>query len=241
MNFILQDPGGRYQRRAAAARRRFFLLAAAIGLCCFVSYRLGAAGTQSGEAAYKEQAGKLQGEKDTLEQKLTSLRSDVQSAQVRYQQLQAQYKQDVPSGTLKQLTDAVRQQLDDGIKPERLLYVIQSVHPPRGCTDPVTKRFVMRTPVYKGPHGSVSFGQGAVTVTGEGAPSVNQSGREDAWYDPGKPVSITFTGADGKKAERHGLLPIEYSVVVGKKEYRFTVAAGERSFIRVTSDSCDAP
>ncbi|MDE2337176.1 MAG: hypothetical protein KGL10_07680, partial [Alphaproteobacteria bacterium] len=92
MNFILQDPGGRYQRRAAVARRRFFLLAAAIGLCCFVSYRLGAADTRSGEEAYKEQAGKLQGEKDTLEQKLTSLRSDVQSAQVRYQQLQAQYK-----------------------------------------------------------------------------------------------------------------------------------------------------
>ncbi len=241
MNFILQDPGGRYQRRAAAARRRFFLLVAVIGFACFLSYRTGANNVRSSEAAYKEQAGKLQADKDTLEQQITSLRSDMQSAQVRYQQLSAQYKKDVPSGSFKQLTDAVKQQLDDGIKPARLLYVIQSVHPPRGCTDPVTRRFVMKTPVYKGPHGSVSFGHGAVIVTGSGAPSVSLSGREEAWYDPGKPVTITFRTSYGKQAVRQGLLPIEYSVVVGKKEYRFTVAAGERSFIRVTSDSCDAP
>ena len=241
MNFILQDPGGRYQRRAAAARRRFILLVCLVGFFCFIAYRMGAANMRDEEAAYKQQAAALQAQKDDLEQKITALRSTVQSTQVRYQQLQAQYQQDVPSGVFKQMTDAVKQQLDDGIKPERLLYVIQSVHPPRGCTHPVTKRFVMQTPVYKGPHGNVSFGKGAVTITGEGVPSVNPSGREDAWYDPGKPVTVTFTAAGGKSATRHGLLPIEYSVVVGKKEYRFTVAAGERSFIRVTSDSCDAP
>jgi hypothetical protein len=95
--------------------------------------------------------------------------------------------------------------------------------------------------VYNGPQGAVSFGNGVVTVAGEGAASVNPTGKAEAWYDPGKPVKITFTEIGGKQTVKEGLLPIQHSLVVGNKEYRFTVAAGERSFISVTSDSCDYP
>ena len=45
----------------------------------------------------------------------------------------------------------------------------------------------------------------------------------------------------GKQTVKESLLPIQQSLVVGNKEYRFTVAAGERSFMSVTSDSCDYP
>ncbi len=240
MSFISHDPGGRYRRRTAETRRRVFLFVAVVGSACALSYHWGAENVRSGETAYKEQAEKLQGEKDSLEQTITSLRSDVQSTDVRYQQLEAKYQQDAPSGTFKQLTDVVKKQLNEGIQPQRLLSVIQSVRPPKNCTESVTKRFVMQTPVYKGPHGNVTFGNGAITVTGEGEPAVSQSGSEEAWYDPGKPVSISFIQTGGKETVKKGLLPIEHSIVIANKEYRFTVAAGERSFISVTSDSCDA-
>ena len=240
MGFISQDPGGRYRRRAAETRRRVFTFILVVGTLCGFAYWLGGENVRSGEAAYKQQAQKLQGERDSLEQTITSLRSDVQSTQVRYEQLQAKYEQDAPTGTFKQLTDIVKKQLDDGIKPERLLSVIQSVRPPKNCTTPATKRFVMQTPVYKGPHGNVTFGNGVITVTGEGEPAVSQSGSAEAWYDPGKPVSISFMQTGGKNVVKKGLLPIEYSTVIAGKEYRCTVAAGERSFISVTSDSCDA-
>src|SRR5690606_4668415 len=107
--------------------------------------------------------------------------------------------------------------------------------------EPQAKRFVVKTPVYSGPHGTVSFGNGAITVTGEGEPAVSAAGEAEAWYDPGKPVKITFIEIGGKQTVKEGLLPIQHSMVLGNKEYRFTVAAGERSFISVTSDSCDYP
>lgn len=235
-----QDPGGRYKRRAAEARKRVVSFIIIVGTLCGIAYWWGGENVRSGETAYKQQAQKLQGEKGELEQTITSLRSDVQSTQVRYEQLEAKYQQDAPTGTFKQLTDIVKKQLDSGIKPERLLSVIQSVRPPKNCTPPATKRFVMQTPVYKGPHGNVTFGNGIITISGEGEPAVSQTGSAEAWYDPGKPVSISFVQTGGREIVKKGLLPIEYSTVIATKEYRFTVAAGERSFISVTSDSCDA-
>ena len=240
MSFMSQDPGGRYRRRAEEARRRAVLFILVIGTLCGIAYWWGVENVRSGETAYKQQAQKLQEERGALEATITSLRSDLQSTQVRYQQLEAKYQQDAPTGTFKQLTDIVKKQLDSGIKPERLVSVIQSVRPPKNCTTPVTKRFVMQTQVYKGPHGNVTFGNGIITVTGEGEPAVSQSGSAEAWYDPGKPVSISFVQTGGKETVKKGLLPIEHSMMIANKEYRFTVAAGERSFISVTSDTCDA-
>jgi hypothetical protein len=240
MGFISQDPGGRYRRRAAESRRRAFFAMTVLALTATLSYRWGVSNVRSGETAYKAQAEKLQAEKDAIQQTITSLRSEAESANVRYQQLEERYQQEVPTGAYKQVADAVKKRLDAGIQPQRLLALVQSVRPPKNCTPPVTKRFVMQTPVYKGPHGNVSFGNGAVTVAGQGEPAVGRSGSVEAWYDPGKPVTITFTQTGGKETVKKGLLPIEYATVVGNTEYRFTVAAGERSFISVTSDSCDA-
>lgn len=240
MSFISQDPGGRYRRRAAETRRRVIMFIIVVGTLCGVSYWWGAENTRSSEVAYKQQALKLQTEKEDMEKTITSLRSDVQSTQVRYQQMEARYEEEVPTGDFKILADILRKQLKAGIKLERLQSVIQSVRPPKNCSEPATKRFVMQTPVYKGPHGNVTFGNGAITVTGQGEPAVSQSGNAEAWYDPGKPVTITFTLTGGKETVKKGLLPIQYSVVIANKEYRFNVAAGERSFISVTSDSCDA-
>jgi cell division protein FtsB len=240
MSFMFQDSGGRYRRRTAEARRRFIMLLLITGIISGVSYWWGAENVRSSEAAYKQQAMKLQREREGLEQTITALRSEVQSSQIRFQQMEARYAEDVPSGELAQLTDLLRKQLKAGIKPQRLAFVVESARPPKNCSEPVTKRFVMQTPVYSGPHGSVSFGNGVVTVTGQGEPAVSAAGSAEAWYDPGKPVTIKFTQIGGKETVKTGLLPLQHSMAVGNKEYRFTIAAGERSFIKVTSDSCDS-
>ena len=54
-------------------------------------------------------------------------------------------------------------------------------------------------------------------------------------------MKIIFTEIGGKQTFKQGLLPIQNSMVIGNKEYRFTIAAGERSFMSVTGDSCDYP
>jgi len=241
MNFMMYESGSRSRRREKERRRAImFIILIVIGLCA-LSYWWGGERVRTGEAAYQQQAMALKEERAGLEQTITSLRSEVQSTAVRYQQLEQKYQAEVPQGEFKQLTDLVKKQLDAGIKAERLSFVIESARPPKNCTEPQLKRFVVKTPVYGGPQGAVSFGNGVVTVAGDGSPSINSSGQPEAWYDPGKPVKVTFTEIGGKQTVKESLLPIQHSLVIGNKEYRFTVAAGERSFMSVTSDTCDYP
>lgn len=238
---MIYDAGGRYKRRSSERRQAFFVSAFILLVIIGVAYWWGGENVRSSEVAYKQQAIKLQDERAGLEETITSLRSEVQSTNVRYQQLEARYLAEVPQGEFKELTDLVKKRLDAGIKPERLSFLINAARPPKNCTEAVVKRFVVKTPVYNGPHGAVSFGNGVVTVTGEGAAAVGPTGQPEAWYDPGKPTKIIFGEIGGKQTIKEGLLPIQHSLVVGAKEYRFTVAAGDRSFISVTSDSCDYP
>jgi len=236
-----QGFGGRYQRRAAEGRRRFFIFIMLLAALCIISYHWGAENVRSSEAAYKQQADKLQSERAALDQTITTLRADAQSADLRYQQLQEKYNEEVPTGDLKILTDILRKQLAAGIRADRLTYLIDSARPPRNCSPPTTKRFVMGTSVYSGPHGNVAFANGAITVTGQGESAVGAANKQEAWYDPGKPVTITFQTTGGKDTVKTGLLPIQHSIILAAKEWRLTVAAGERSFITVTADSCDYP
>lgn len=238
---MIYDSGGRYKRRSNERRQKFFVGCFFLAVLIGVAYWWGGENVRSSEVAYKQQAIKLQEERAGLEEVITSLRSDVQSTNVRYQQMEARYLEEVPQGEFRQLTDLVKKRLDAGIKPERLAFLINAARPPKNCSEATVKRFVVKTPVYNGPHGSVSFGNGVVTVMGEGAAAVSPTGQGEAWYDPGKPVKIVFGEIGGKQTIKEGLLPIQHSLVVGAKEYRFTVAAGERSFISVTSDNCDYP
>lgn len=232
---------GGYRKQAAERRRKATALFVVVLTLCGLSYWWGGEVVRSSEAAYKQQADKLKTERAQLEQTITDLRSQVQSAEIRYQQMEAKYNAEVPQGEFRRLVEIVKKQLDSGIKPERLEFVIDAARPPRNCTEPLVKRFVVKTPVYSGPHGAVAFGNGAITVSGEGQSAVGATGNPEAWYDPGKPVKVIFTEIGGKQTVKEGLLPIQHSMVAGSREHRFTVAAGERSFISVTSDSCDYP
>jgi hypothetical protein len=233
--------GGRNRRKKGEQWRNIVLIVAGLVLLSGLFYFLGGENVRSTDAAYKQQALKLQEEHDSLEQTIISLRRDVKATQMRYQKMEERLKNEVPDGDLKMLVDVLRRQLNAGIKAERLASLLEATLPPKNCTQSQMKRFVVKTPVYSGPHGSVAFGNGAIVVSGEGESATGASGAQEAWYDPGKPVKLIFSMVGGKEVVKEGLLPIQYSTVVSGREYRFTVAAGERSFISVTSDNCDYP
>ena len=131
MNFISFDNGGRYKRRAAEMRWKFFASVLIISIVAGMSIWWGGENVRSSEVAYKQQALQLQAERAGLEETITGLRSDIQSTQVRYQQLEQKYQAEVPQGEFKRLTDLVKKQLDAGIKPERMAFVIEAARPPR--------------------------------------------------------------------------------------------------------------
>jgi hypothetical protein len=185
---------------------------------------------------------RLETENSKLQNETIKLRAETQTATSRYEELQQQVAKDLPGGgPVRDLIDLIRQQLGDGMSPERLAFVLRSARPPRNCTEAEAKRFIVRTPAYSGSNSTVSFGEGAVVISGSGQSSLNLSGTAEAWFDSSQAVNVTFKTADGKSEEKIGLLPIEYSVIAKGREYRFTLTEGEKSFIKVTFDSCDYP
>ncbi len=236
----MYDPSSRYRRRANERKRKTMTLIVFLIIFAAFFYWLGGQVVRSSEAAYKQQAMKLKDEKKSLEDNLTELDGNLQTLKMEYEKLENQYQAEVPTGDLKELADLARKQLDDGIAKDRLEFVIRSARPPRNCSSPETKRFVARTPYYNGPDSFVLFVNKSLTITAMGEAAMT-NGQHEAWYDPGKPVKVKFTRLGGKDVEKEGLLPMHYSMVVGDKEHRFTIAKGNRSFIEVTSDSCDYP
>src|SRR3546814_9216478 len=89
---------------------------------------------------------------------------------------------------------------------------------PRSCDgEPDTKRFIVSTELQSGgANDAVSFGERAITVTAVGAAARNANGNLEAWYDPQKPVTVTFTQLGGKTIQADGMLPLHHSVEIGR-------------------------
>ena len=139
----MYDPGRRYRRRAAENKRKMIFLMVFLTLMALFFYWLGGQMVRSSEAAYKQQSIQLEKEKADIESRVTTLDANFQTLKMEYEKLQNQYQQEVLTGDLKELADLTRTQLEDGIAKDRLEFVIRSARPPRNCTNPETKRFVL--------------------------------------------------------------------------------------------------
>ena len=234
------NPHTRYKERAAQR------MASALGLMAFmlvsilIGFWLGKQFGAENLIVMKDEIESLQAERDILRENVTELSAASQTANKRFEQLQEEVASVLPEGPMQDIVTLVREQLDQGMDPERLSFVIRSARPPTGCVDPETKRFIVNTPAYKGPTSVASIADGAVEITGSGSSVRNENNQPEAWYDPAKQVQINFTAND-KMESKKGIMPIKYSVVVEDREYRFTVEPGAKSFAKVTYDSCAYP
>jgi cell division protein FtsB len=177
-----------------------------------------------------------------LETENARLRADQIVARQRLEEAKALYARDVPRGQLAALLGQLREKLDAGVDRERLEFLIASAANPRNCDEqPVTKRFLVRTPLYQGANDLVSFADGAITVTATGEAATDADGRVEAWFDPAKPITLQLTRIGGEAVQETGKLPLHASLVAGGNEYRFTAVEGPQGFVQVTGDRCDYP
>lgn len=183
----------------------------------------------------------MQAEYTEMEEILTQVRAEAQTANMRYAQLREEINEKLPDGPVQKLAALIREQLSSGINPERLAFVIKSARPPQDCTDAETKRFVIDTPAYQGPESVITIADGQIRIFGEGASARNDNGEPEAWFDPAKPVEIAFQAGSQTQEKKKDTLPIQHSLILGPREYRFTVEEGSRSFAKVTFDSCAYP
>lgn len=235
------NPHTRYRARAIQKANNAISMILVIGLSASVGFWLGKQFSMEKSISMKEQVAELSKERDALQKSVTELRAEAQTANTRYEQVKAEYNAVMPEGPMQDLTKLVREQLEQGMAPERLSFVIKSSRPPTDCTDPETKRFVVSTPSYTGPDSSASVADGAIIIKAKGASAFSKDGQAEAWFDPAQNVEISFITADAGTEVKKGTFPIRHSIVVGGREYRFTVEEGAKSFAKVVFDSCAYP
>lgn len=234
------NPHKRYKDRAAQRFVSALGMLAVILISILIGFWIGKQYGAEHLITLKDDVISLTNERDLLQETMTEHSAAAQTANKRYKQLQAEVESIIPAGPTQDLVTLVREQLKQGMDPERLSFVIRSARPPTGCVDPESKRFVIATSANKGPKSKVLIAGGVVEVTGFGNSARNSKGAPEAWYDPAKRVAIAFSYAN-KKEVKKGVLPLRYSVVVEDREYRFTISSGARSFAKVTYDSCAYP
>lgn len=234
------NPNTRYRNRAAQRMSNAVSMVLVIALSACVGFWMGKQYGIENVSSLKTQVTQLTEERLQLQQSVTELRAEAQTANTRYEQIKAEYNAVMPEGPMQDLTRLVRQQIDQGMAPERLSFVIKSARPPTDCTEPETKRFIVSTPNYAGPDSTVSVADGAVIINGKGVSSTSKDGKAEAWFDPAKSITVNFS-ANGKVETKSGNLPLRNSIVVGGREYRFTIEEGAKSFAKVVFDSCAYP
>lgn len=240
MNLNTYNPDARYKQRAAQRFVNFLKFLSVVIMSILIGFWMGRQYGAEQSIVLKDKVDTLTQERDFLQENVTDLSAQAKTAETRYKQLQDQVDSIIPKGPMQDMATLLREQLEQGMDPERLSFVIRSARPPTNCSEPDLKRFVLSTPANKGPASKVAIAEGAIVIEGSGQSSRNEKGQPEAWYDPAKPVKIVFDH-NGKKEIKRRTLPIRYSVVVGDREYRFTIESGARSFAKVVYDSCDYP
>ena len=231
-------------------RRRFWwgvgkwTLALALVLAAGVySYRFGTQLAEREVVKAEERIAELTEEVAGLQQQSAGLATNLAQSREAIAAWQARYEREVPSGFVREMMVLVQKKLEAGADEERLAFLVAAADKPRSCDDqPETKRFIATTELQSGgANDAVSFGDRSITVTAVGAAARNANGSLEAWFDPQKTVTVTFTQLGGKTVQAEGALPLHHSVVSGDDEYRFTVLPGARGFLTVTADRCDYP
>lgn len=132
--------------------------------------------------------------------------------------------------------------LAEGVSRERLARAITSL-PVRPVCDPNIE--VRSLPVAVTPTretGGRSIGGGRFTVVARGVPAKSPTGRTEAWFDPAQPVQLVIRRSGEEPRNATGVLPYTESLVIDRREYRFTARTGERrGTIELALQVCDYP
>jgi cell division protein FtsB len=235
------EPRRRRRREAFWRVLRFlFAVAAVLGVGSY-GYQVGVSANRARTEQLEADLVRFQQANLDLRDQIALTRQQSGEAEAALARMQQRYAAEIPSGAAATLLAQVRAQLSAGIEPERLAFLIEAAGLGEACEDePVTKRFMPRTPISTGPRSYVRFGD-RITITGEGEPARNEAGLAEAWFDPAKPIRLEFRTMDGATTTIEGIVPFTHQIVVDGKEYRFSAVSAEPRFVEVTAQACALP
>jgi len=239
--------GFREQRRRARRRLlwsviRWVAAFGVVGGAGYVAYVSGAQLAEQDVDALKAEVGQLEATIEALRRQTIEQLADVEAKRLEAEHWQQRYQLDVPTGEIKGLFDLMRGKLDGGVSPQRVRFVLEAVANNRDCDrDVTTKRFVVRTPIYRGGDDAVRFADGAITVSATGISTRTEDGRAEAWFDAGSEISLKVAHIGGGITAATGPLPLRHAMVIDDQEHQFNVVASARGFVEVSHRTCRFP
>jgi hypothetical protein len=240
MSASLYDPDRRRRRTLGTLLRAAIFLLVLAAASAF-AYQIGIERMKGRQTSLEERIAAAELARSTAEETARRMAEEARSAERRSDELAARLAADVPAPEVLELAGVVAERLAAGVPADRIAFFIRSASLARDCSEASTRRFVVATPIYRGGNTSVGFAGGTVTVSGTGESARTAEGAPQAWFDPARPVTLTFTTIEGEVHDVTGTLPITHAFVLGAEEHRFVIAAGERSFAEVTADRCPFP
>lgn len=238
--------GFRDQKEASRRKWRLFRLL----FTTAVLLALGVFAYQTGKVLAKREVISLRLEVDrqaaeivALGDENAELRRQTEAAGLAEADWRKRYETEVPTGKSRELFALIQDQLGKGADPGRIEFLVGTAANKQSCDAvPVTKRFLVRTPLYDGANDASTFADRTIVVVALGESATDAEGNPEAWFDPAKPVVLRFVEPGGGGTEATGLLPLHHSVVRGDSEYRFAITAAERrGFVSVTAERCAFP
>ena len=232
----------RHRRRQTLWRvfRFLFAVAAVLGVGSY-GYQVGVSANQARTEQLEADLVRFQQANLDLRDQIALTRQQSGEAEAALERMRQRYAAEIPSGVAADLLAHVRAQLSAGVEPERLAFLIEAAALDEACVDePVTKRFMPRTPISTGPLSYVRFGS-RIIITGEGESARSEAGLAEAWFDPARPIRLEFRTIDGASTTVEGTVPFTHQIVVDGKEYRFSAVSAEPRFVEVTAQACALP
>ena len=236
-------------REGRARRRRQFWwsLAKWIGALALIfaagsyAYYAGSNLAQREVAQQQEEIAVLEGQLEALTLEKEKILLQTKAIARRAKEWEERYEAEIPDGTVRDLLTTLRAKLDGGLNPARLAFLLEAAQEPHDCeAEPASKRFIVKIDQRGTGNDSVSFHK-AVVVTALGEPARDADGNQQGWFDPDKPLKVSFRHLSGETTDISGPLPLHHSLIVENKEYRFSIVPGERGFVTVTGQRCSYP
>lgn len=235
----------KYSVRRQKRRRRWkvVLSLAFIVTVALVSFQFGRSLSDRALRNAHDEIETLRQDLSALKQANVGLKSAAEQARLQIAELKKRYRADVPRGERRKLLALVDEQIAEGAELARLRFLIGAASREEDCQgNPTTKRFIVRTPIYDGPHTVVTFADDALTVTASGESARNANGEVQNWFDPAKPITLRIARLGEEPETVSGTLPLQHALVHDGDEYRMNAVPGEqRGFVNVTVDRCRFP
>ena len=231
----------RRRREAWWSVIRFMAAVLAVFAVGIYAYQVGVSANQARTAQLETDLARFQHDNLDLRDRIAAAGKQSADAVAALDSMRQRYAAEIPSGEGAELLGQLREQLAAGVEPERLAMLIEAAGMEDQCqSEPMTKRFMPRTPISTGALSYVRFDD-RITVTGEGESARNDAGLAEAWYDSAKPVRLEFRTLDGGVTSVEGVTPLTHRMVVDGKEYRFHAVSTGPRFLEVTAQACRLP